>query len=250
MYRLFAAATLGLLASGCATLNHTAKFDVGDAPTAYVADKTGPDDYPGFMVAEGNIYSCRYGIHHLSQAEFQPPKPQMFAALLTRHLADADRHQVVLERFDVYYNRRLKLLHQAGQGLGGIIGGVISDAGKQNWNVFSFKDLIVDTDPMKPKPENVHLVGCDDKHEGEFDPTQISAGHDVVITWLRFSFDEKPVQLRTFYQFQPDPASQGPSIDKAIETAIERSIEAAAAQVKGEKPASPAASPAAPAPAS
>jgi len=49
-------------------------------------DTTEPDSYPGFMVAEGNIYSCRYGIHHQSQEEFDPPKAQVFATLLARNV--------------------------------------------------------------------------------------------------------------------------------------------------------------------
>lgn len=135
----------------------------------------------------------------------------------------------MLKRFDVYYNRKLKVLRSAGQAIGGAIGGAITDAAQRNDGNFTFKDLVVDTDPLQPKGKDVKMVGCDDRHEGEYDPSLISGGHDVLVTWFHFTIDGKEYHLRSFYQFQPEnPQAVGP----AAALAVERTVEAISGRIE------------------
>ncbi len=210
--------------SGCGTLSH--KVSIADAvppPTQYVTDKTGPDDYPGFMAAEGNIYSCRYGIHHQSREDFTPPKEQIFASLLAKHLPEVVKHNVVLHRFDVYVNNRPAALNTASFAIGGIIGGTIAAIGDVNNKVFAFKNIIIDSDPtnITSKPTE-NAVGCDNEGEGEYYASQISG--TVIVTWLKFDIDSKPYHFKTYHQLQSD-------FSLGIQSAIQLTIEGIASQV-------------------
>jgi hypothetical protein len=223
MHKVLRHALLGLALTSCAGVNHKVALEGAGVPASFVVDRTGPDDYPSFLAAEGNVYSCRYGIHHVSRGDFSTPKAEAFGGLLVRYVPDIVKHQVVLERFDVYYNRRLKMLHNAGMATGGIAGNIMEDASRQNAKVFTFKDLVVDPAPLLPKPPNVHLVGCDDAHEGEYDAAAISGGSDVIVTWVRFSVDGMPYHVRSFLQFQPESPEE---VDKAIARAIDGTVQA------------------------
>lgn len=208
--------------TGCATIGNTVVMsDATDTLSDYLVDRTGPDNYPSFMAAEGNIYSCRYGIHHQSMEEFSPPKSVMFGSLLRKELPDISSRQVVLHRFDVYHNRRLRTLKIAGSGMGGAIGSAISDVGNVNKDVFSFEKLQVERNPGTFIIPEENMVGCDKAREGEYYASQISGGHDVIVTWLEFSVDSTEHKFRTFYQFQPPTqADVAPGIDEAIRMSI------------------------------
>jgi hypothetical protein len=218
-------------ATGCATMNHKVKYEQLDAsPTSYVVDETKPDGYPGFLAAEGNIYSCRYGIHHQSQEEFEPPKVEVFAKLMAKYDPKVTSRRVVLQRFDVYYNHRLKAVASGTAAAGGAVGGAVGasiqssgqDAAAVNRNVFTFKKIVIDPDPLKKQDPTEHWVGCDDEHEGEYSAKTITGGSDVVVTWLQFTLDGKPYQFRSFYQFQPE---KNGDVEAAIAAAVALTIE-------------------------
>jgi hypothetical protein len=196
--------------TGCAVMNNQVKMDDLQKPSApFLVDKTSPDSYPGFLAAEGNDLSCRYGIHHESAAEFSPQKAQVFAGLLAQALPSIVSHKVVLEQFDVYYNHRLTALHVLGSGgIGGVVGASIGDANDraahQNSSVFTVDKVLIDTDPEVNRHPGENQVGCDNRHEGEYYPSEISGGHDVIVTWMKFTVDARPYYFRSFYQFTPD----------------------------------------------
>ena len=127
----------------------------------YVVDKTKPDSYPGFLAAQGNDMSCRYGIHYQTAKEFSPPKAKMFAALLAQDLPSITSHRVVLERFDVYENNRLHALHAVGAAMGGgLISAALESAAHQNKNVFTTDKLIVDTRPAADREREGTIPGA------------------------------------------------------------------------------------------
>lgn len=221
---------------GCAVMDHPVTMaDIAPPAQKFVTDKTQPDDYPGFLAAEGNDFSCRYGIHHQSASEFSPPKAQVFAALLAQARPEIVSHQVELDRFDVYFNRRLHMLHMVGSGgVGGAVGAMIGaaneKAAKQNANVFTFDKLLVDADPETKRNGGENQVGCDNQHEGEYFPSEISGGHDVLVTWMRFTVDGKPYHFRTFYQFQPE--FDKARISAGIKEAMTMSVQAVAPRIE------------------
>ena len=231
MRRIACCAALIIGLSGCATLQHTVAMPgLRRFKSDYVVDQSRPDDYPSFLAGEGNIYSCRYGIHYETPGEFHPPRAQMFAALLAKSLPGIARHRVVLRRFDVYFNYRLAMLHIAGGAIGGIVGRAIAQSGEVNKNVFTFKKIILVTDPLQIKHDpKEHQVGCDNAHEGEYYASEITGGNDVVVTWLSFDVDKVPYQFESYYQLQPDNQS---SIALGIAEAIRMTIEGAATKVR------------------
>ena len=191
------------------------------------------DNYPGFMAAEGNIYSCRYGISFKTSEEFNPRKEQVFSALLAKNVPGIESHVVILRRFDVYVNNRLAHLRAAGTAVGGFVGNAIAESDNVNAKIFTFNNLIVDPDPLntQPKPKE-HIVGCDFQKEGEYYASQISGGHAVVVTWLNFDIDQKPYTFKTYYQFQHDNLA---GKRHPVETAVNMTFEAIAPRLEIKK---------------
>lgn len=216
--------------SGCATLQHPVAMTGLQRPALdYVVDESKPDDYPGFLAAEGNIYSCRYGIHYETPAEFHPPRAQMFADLLASSLPGITTHHVVLKRFDVYFNERLGRLNVAGGLIGGLVGAAIAQSGEINKNVFTFQKIIMVSNPLQVKHNpKEHQVGCDNAHEGEYYASEITGGNDVVVTWLSFDVDDLPYRFESYYQFQPDSTAK---MSAGISEAMRMTIEGAASKV-------------------
>gem|GEM_PF-1354493 len=217
--------SLAAALTGCATFDRP--IDMTDTPMAaqsYVTDQTPDDDYPGFLTGEGNDYSCHYGIHMESKGEYSPPKAQIFANLLAQDLPAITTHKVVLQRFDVYYNHRLRQLNAlSNAGLGGsIVASMNYAAAHQNMGIFTFDKLIMDTKPEVDRYPGQNQVGCDNAHEGEYYPSEISGGYDVVVSWFKFTVDDHPYEFRTFYQFQPgdDKQAQTAGIDDAIRMSV------------------------------
>lgn len=231
MRRTILPSLLAALLCGCGLVRHEVKFDgVEPAAGAYVRDATEPDGYPPFGFAEGYIFSCRYGIHHQSREDFDPPKDQVFAALLAKNLPVVVKHEVVLQRFDVYYNHRLKALKQASIGTGGIVGQIMAETARQNENVFTYKQILIDLDPAShPRPKNENQVGCDDANEGEYYASEITGGADVIVTWLKFTIDGKPYHVRSFYPFHPE---EKPEVAQAIRKAIGLTVEGASTRIR------------------
>jgi hypothetical protein len=220
---LLALSILGL--GGCATLNRPIDMaDLPASPQQYVTDQTPDDDYPGFLTGEGNDYSCHYGIHFETKGEFTPPKAQVFASLLAQDLPAITAHKVVLRRFDVYYNHRLRQFHALTNGLVGGRGSPVDDlAARPDMGLYTFEKVLIDTRPEVDRYPDENQVGCGNAHEGEYYPSEISGGHDAVVSWFKFAVDDRAYEFRTFYQFQPfeDKQMQIDGIDEAIRMSIQ-----------------------------
>lgn len=197
---------------------------------ASVTDATAKDSYPAFAIGEGNIYSCRCGIHHYDKSEFVPPKAQMFGEMLTKANPAAKEHAIVLEQFDVYLNWRLRLLSGAGKSQGGGLGMAVAGyADAQNNPTATLPPFTIQENPGNGRSDpNQNEIGCDGAGEGEYYPSQINGGSDVIVTWLKFSVDGKPYSYRSTYGFHFD--APGAS-EEAARKAIQLTIEAAAQRI-------------------
>ncbi|WP_148264856.1 hypothetical protein [Collimonas fungivorans] len=225
-----------LLLGGCASIDNKVDMSgITPSKTQYVVDNTKPDNYPGYMAGEGNIYSCRYGIHYQSADEYNPRKAVIFASLLQKYAPTVTSHEVTLERFDVYYNSRLKSKQRvAGILGGGLINAILlqeaADALAANKDIYTFDKILIDTDPDKNRHPKEKVVGCENEKEGEYFGSEINSGHDVIVTWLKFTIDSKPYHFRTYYQFQPENKE---SIAGGIKEAIQMSLEGIAPKLQG-----------------
>lgn len=224
-----------LITTGCAGLAH--KVTTSDIPAPakhYVTDQTKVDDYPGFMAGEGNVYSCRGGIHLVWAQDYQPAKAEAFAALLAQQLPAITSHQVVLNRFDVYTNRRQRMVEQAYSSVGpGLIADVASNWANRNLLVVSSTDLLLDLDPLTPRLTDDDIVGCSYQGEGEYYWPEITGGHNVVVTWLKFDVDGKPYLFRTFFHYEPTPRI---STDAAVNRAVRETFKAIAPRIDLQSP--------------
>jgi len=127
-----------------------------------------------------------------------------------------------LQQFDVYYNRRLKLLDAFGKTFGGVAGSIALDASERGKYGFMDKNLLIDSVPETfPFITEETVVGCDDANEGEYYPSRVTGGHDVIVVWLKFKIDNKQYHFRTLYQFQPEDSND---VLKNISIGIEKSI--------------------------
>lgn len=235
MKRLLCVAGALCLLTGCAS---TVRRDVVmtgitvSAPT-FVVDATQPDNYPGYMAAEGNIYSCRYGIHHLARDEFSPSKVVIFESLLRQELPEIEGRRVVLERFDVYHNAKLRVralvAPTVGGAVGGIVGAMIQSSLEDPVQGFALQRAFVDEDPLHHKIPGENEVGCEDKQEGSYYASYVGGGVDVIVSWLAFRIDDKPFLFKTYYAFQPDDKAR---IAAALQESMRMSVVAAAQRVR------------------
>jgi len=228
--KLLLAPVLIILLSGCVA---TAPVNMQGltSPKSFLVSDIKNVDYPGFLAAAGNIYSCRYGIYYKTPSEFNPPRDVIFAGLLYKYLPVIEKHKVVLTQFDVYYNTRLKQLHNASGALGGGVASSIAlDASRRGNYGFMDKNLLVDSVPetFPFKTEEVS-VGCDNANEGEYFPSRVSGGHDVVVSWFKFSIDGKEYHFRSLYQFQPETKD---AIQEGVAKAIDRSLREISSKLK------------------
>ncbi len=217
--------------AGCMPARPMTLKGVPPVPRAFVVDATSPDAYPAFGAAEGNIYSCRYGIAFQRAQEFKPDKARMFEALLASEWPEVAARQVVLHRFDVYSNRRLKTLSLAGNVIGGAVGmGIAAAANRASGRLVHLDRLVIHVDPNPSfVPDDENPIGCNGRGEGEYFASQVSAGHSVVVTWLRFDVDGVPFHFRTFYPYQEDEAER---IEHAKLESVRLSVRAATAMVR------------------
>ena len=231
--RLLAIASMlaALAASGCATHSNQVVMTNLTSPTKpFVVDRTSADDYPGFATGYGNIYSCRYGIRHQPADAYSPPKTDMFAALLADAVPAVTNHRVVLRRFDVYVNERLRSLHRAGDAIGGVAGQLAKEASRTDDAVYLFEKVLIDAEPTVDRHPDENKVGCDDKQEGEYYASEMPAGHDVVVVWLRFNVGDQPYHFRAFYPYQPENELE---VTAGITDAIKLTVRGVAQRLEG-----------------
>lgn len=230
LQRVAGCLVVGLLLSGCAP-KQVVHMDAPHAGSlSFLEDATGEDDYPSILAGEGNIYSCRYGIHFYVKDEFVPPKAAVFADLLAESKPAIATHKVRLTRMDVYRNWRLRLLSGAGKSMGGGVGYAIADSADKANNPTTTLDRFALTenpgDGRHGRTDN--QIGCDGAGEGEYFASDVNGGRDVIVIWLEFDVDGRPYKFRSAYQFNYDSV---PGNDKAVAEAIRETVTAAAAKV-------------------
>lgn len=219
-----------LFLSGCAV---TPKITITGltSPKSFLISELSEVDYPGFMAGAGNIYSCRYGIHYKEPNEFTPPRDVIFSGLMYKNIPNIENHKLKLTQFDIYYNNRLKLLHAFGKVFsGGVAGDMATQAAKRGHYGFMDKNFLIDSIPQSfPFKTEEVVAGCDNANEGEYYPSRVTGGHDVIVGWYKFTIDGKPYHFRTLYQFQPETKED---VGAGFTTSIKKSIEAIAKQIK------------------
>ena len=217
--------------SACGTLPKLQMAELQGLDGSFVVDKTKPDSYPAVGLAEGNIYSCRAGIRFIKQERFDPPKAVTFGALLAKAKPELASHRVVLERFDVYQNQRLRTLSASGAAGGLILAAVASAADNKNNKAMDLENFSLKSNPgdgrWKPRENQ---VGCDGRKEGEYYASEVNRGHDVVVTWLEFTVDGTPYSFRSAYQYQFDDTSSRTADDKVFQ-AIDLTVTAVASEI-------------------
>lgn len=221
---------LGTL-SGCVTLPPIKVPGLDSVSGSFVIDQTKPDNYPAVGLAEGNIYSCRAGIRYIKGERFTPSKAATFGALLVKELPGITARRVVLERFEIYQNYRLRSLSGT-RPMGGAVFAAVAGAADNKNN----KSIDLPNFSLKANPGNgrwkpaENQVGCDGRAEGEYYASEVSGGHDVIVTWLNFTVDEKPYSFRSAFQYQFDESSSR-TADDMVMKAIELTVAAVAAEI-------------------
>lgn len=217
--------------SGCLTLPPLKMTELESAQGAFVIDKTKPDNYPAVGIAEANIYSCRMGIRFIKRDRFAMPKPTVFGALLAKERPDIASHQVVLERFDVYQNYRLRALSGTRSMGGAVFAAVASSADNKNNKSVDLQNFSLKANPGDGRwNPGENQVGCDGRAEGEYYASEVNGGHDVIVTWLNFSVDDKSYSFRSAYQYQFDE-SASPTADEMVKKGIEMTVTAVASEI-------------------
>jgi hypothetical protein len=216
------------VASGC-TPQAAIKLDADNdkSEPSYVRDETLADHYPSFVAGEGNIYSCRYGIHAYGKDEFHPPKNEMFERLLAKENPSLASHDVRLKRFDVYRNYRVRLLKAAGQSIGGVVvpGQARKLEAQQNPKVATLT-FSLQQNPGNGRGDSAeNQIGCDGASEGEYFPSQVAPDNDAIVVWLSFTIDGTPYDFRSMLQF--GYVSQEAN-DRAVSYAINETLQAVA----------------------
>ena len=230
MVRAFTFVALTLLITSCA-VTPPVSFNVLPKSKLSITNNLSTVDYPGYMAGAGNIYSCRFGIYYKTPDEFSPSREVIFASLMEKNIPKIENHKIVLLQFDVYYNRRLKQLRTASKAIGsGIAASYAENAARRGDYGFMEKNFLIDKIPDSfPVKTGEVSVGCDEANEGEYFPSRVSGGHDVVVGWFKYSIGGKIYHFRTEYQFQPENDQK---IQAGISKAIEISIENIATQIK------------------
>lgn len=97
------------------------------------------------------------------------------------------------------------MLSGAGEDIGGVVGNSIQGSADNSNTGFTDKNLIID-DLIKNEKVvlDENAIGCDDRNEGEYYQSRVTAGHDVMITWLKFTVNNQQYFYRSMYQYQPD----------------------------------------------
>ena len=213
--------------AGCASISPSVMIGNLEIPEKFnLSTELQEDDYPGFLTGSGNAYSCRYGIDIIRSNKFNPPKEQIFYALLTKNSPDVTKHSVTLYRFDVYYNTKGRLPWITG----GTVGRSNTKAADAKNYGYHDKNLIVDIIPETyPIETSENAVGCDGYNEGEYYASRVTDVHSVVVIWLKFEIDDRDYHFRTLYQIHPDNIDER---QEGLNIAIEKSIAAISALIK------------------
>jgi len=225
--------SLTVFLTACAT---GPSVNIAEVPASYrssINSKITSDSYPSFMAAEGNIYSCRYGIALVKSDSFQPPKEHIFASYLKKYRPDINTSQITLRQLDVYHNNRLEMLAGAGAAVGGIIGGSIAHSALKSQKGFSNSKLkVYDLNKGSYAVPGENAVGCDDKHEGEYYTSRVTGGSSVIVSWFNLEYAGKFYRYRTTYEYQSEGADPRAEKAAAIEKAFESSVRSIDDQIR------------------
>ncbi|MCV6607515.1 MAG: hypothetical protein OIF32_04830, partial [Campylobacterales bacterium] len=139
-----------MLFSGCVK---TPPVEFKELPKteSFVINELQNTDYPSFIIGEGNIYSCRYGIHYMTDDEFAYPRIEVFEKLLLKNMPSIKSSKIKLKQFDIYINRRLVSLRTMSYGIAGIsplAHGIIYGASQKNRYGVMKDDFLIDSIPQ------------------------------------------------------------------------------------------------------
>ncbi|WP_152982485.1 hypothetical protein [Stenotrophomonas humi] len=210
---------LGILLNGCAAnlRRDLVVPNLAQPAAPFVVDATTQDEKRAFLAAEGNIYSCWYGIHQLSQKEFTPPKAKMFESMLAGAVPEVVTHRVVLERFDVFHNVQGNLSRSARTAASAVL---YMNPANYIVRVDPSESFWFERDPYARR--GGRAVGCMEGEDGSYFERDVITGHAVIVVWVKFRVDDVPFAFKSYYQHQAiDKASVAQATDVALKETMQ-----------------------------
>lgn len=164
---------------GCASL------PVAQIPTVAIPqtdkvvfeDKTVSPNAGPYMFAEGNIYSCHYGIKKIGSGAMQPNRMVLLHSYLDNQIFKGSQsHTAIVNRFDIYWNRDVALRYHAGV-------------------PFAFAG-----DLAASAATSGLIIGCKDAEEGEYYSSEVpSKDYSAIVIYLNILIDNQRYKIRTVY---------------------------------------------------
>lgn len=192
-------AILILVLSGCAT-RQVVHIQVAPIPAQdnvkFVDERTSAHEV-SFIFGTGNVASCHYGIEEIKNDAMDPDRMVLLHSYLdSKVLNDAKPHDVVVARFDIYWNRHLYL---EGMALGPVA------------QTTSASGLV---------------IGCQDAQEGEYYRAEVPGpNYSPIVIYLDSVIDGRKYAIRTVYPMLEDsdtksrwPAALTAAVDKTFAT--------------------------------
>ncbi|MNV10273.1 hypothetical protein D3C71_1007870 [compost metagenome] len=217
---------LGMLLNGCAAnlRRDLVVSNLAQPAAPFVVDATTQDAKRAYLAAEGNIYSCWYGIHQLSQSEFTPPKAEMFESMLAGVIPEVVTRRVVLERFDVFHNVQGNLSRSAMTTASAVLyespaSYIVRSAPNES---FWFEK-----DPYARRGGTA--VGCMEGEDGSYFERDVVTGHAVVVVWLKFRVDDVPFAFKSYYQHQ---ATDKAAVAQVTDVALKETMQGVAEKLR------------------
>lgn len=188
--------SVAMLLAGCSSLPvaHIQSTPLPQKDNVTFTDQRTSPSEPTYMLGEGSLYSCHYGISRLKEEAIVPDRMTLLHAYLDNEVFKGDKpRSVVVTRFDIYWNR-----HAASEQ--NMFGGF--------WTPGS-------------------VVGCKDADEGEYSASEVvNAQVSPIVIYLYLTIDGKEYKVRNVY---PSP-SESESIttanwSQALSNAVNQSFD-------------------------
>jgi hypothetical protein len=146
-----------------------------------VDHRVGKEDR-SFLSAQGNIYSCLYGISRIKESETLPERLDYLRSVINGSSVQDAVHVITITRFDIYVNSQAELKDSmpstitpaSGSFAAGAVQGAVGAAAKHNGAV----------------------VGCEGTDTGEYAADEREEHGRPVIVYLDGEADGKPFKIR------------------------------------------------------
>lgn len=194
-----------VVVAGCSTLP-VAQMSAASPPVnnnvKFIDERTSPSAGP-FMFAEGNIFSCHYGIKKIGPKAMQPDRMALLHSYLANQIfSGAQEHTAVVKRFDIYWNQDVALRHQAGLPFA-LAGEAAASAATSGV-----------------------VLGCKNAEEGEYYSAEVPPGnYSAIVVYLRVVLDGQTYNVRTAQPLLEDsttksqwPAALADAVNKTFGT--------------------------------